>query len=141
MERSGEPLDGEILGPEKEGLSGNERRVRTKFWTTLARAAGQVPFMEDLIAAYYCAFDPKTPHRVRAVLIGALAYFVLPLDTIPDFIALFGFSDDVAVLTAVIASVRSNISERHREAARRKLESFRNTGTGSQKPAGKNEAA
>ena len=38
---------------------------------------------EDLLAAYYCAFDRETPLQVRAVLLGALAYFVLPFDGMP----------------------------------------------------------
>ena len=72
--------------------------MRSKFWATFRKAARYIPFAEDLVAAYYCAFDPATPIRVRAILIGALAYFVLPLDVIPDFIAGLGFTDDVTVL-------------------------------------------
>ena len=52
---------------------------------TARKAARQVPFMEDVVAGYYCALDPSTPAKVRATLLAALAYFVLPLDTIPDF--------------------------------------------------------
>ena len=121
MSDPSEPLEGEILGGE-EHVGRNERRVRKGFFRTLARAAGQIPFAEELVAAYYCALDPRTPPRVRGVLLGALAYFVLPLDALPDFIAVFGFSDDIAVLTAVLGTLRSNIAERHRAAARRKLD-------------------
>ena len=48
------------------------------------RVAVQLPFAEDLLAAWYCAFDRETPTEVRAALIGALAYFVLPFDAMPD---------------------------------------------------------
>jgi uncharacterized membrane protein YkvA (DUF1232 family) len=71
-----------------------------------------------LVAAYYCAFDPETPLTARAVLIGAVAYFVLPIDAIPDFIAVFGFSDDAAVLAAAIATAGAHIKPMHRTAAR-----------------------
>jgi len=54
-----------------------ERKVHRDFWTTLKHFAGQVPFTEDLVAAYYCALDPETPMRVRAILVAALAYFIL----------------------------------------------------------------
>ena len=54
-----------------------ERDARRDFWTTLKRLAGQVPFVEDLVAAYYCALDPATPMRVRGILLGALAYFIV----------------------------------------------------------------
>ena len=53
---------GEILEPgDEDTRTDRERRVREKFWKTVRRAARQVPFMEDLVAAYYCAFDLRTP--------------------------------------------------------------------------------
>lgn len=107
---------GEILGPEDEAA--REKRVRGKFWTTLRRAARAIPFSEELVAAYYCAMDKQTPHRVRAVLLAALAYFVLPFDSIPDILAGVGFADDVTILLAAISTVRAHIMPRHREAAR-----------------------
>lgn len=112
-------LYGEILGPEQEAQ--REDRVRRTFWATFRKAARYIPFAEDLVAAYYCAFDPATPTRVRAILIGALAYFVLPFDAIPDFIAGLGFTDDVTVLLAAIATVGAHITPAHRDAAKRAL--------------------
>src|SRR5579862_2131874 len=117
-------LYGEILGPEAAGPedeASRAERVRAKFWSTFRKAVRYIPFAEDLVAAYYCALDPATPHRVRAVLLGALAYFIMPFDAIPDFLVGIGFSDDVTVLLAAIAMVRSHITETHREAARRRL--------------------
>ncbi len=101
---------------------GREREIREKFWRTAKRAARYVPFMEDVVAAYYCALDSKTPLRAKGILLAALAYFVLPTDAIPDFIVGFGFTDDIAVLTAAIAAVRSNITPAHRAAARAALQ-------------------
>jgi uncharacterized membrane protein YkvA (DUF1232 family) len=114
-------LEGEILYGAEENAGQNEKRVRGGFWKTFAKAADKIPFLEDLVASYYCALDPDTPNRVRAVLFAALAYFVLPLDSIPDFLIGFGFTDDMAVLAAVIASIRGNIQPRHTELARTKL--------------------
>ena len=82
-----------------------ERKVRRDFWAKLKRFAGMVPFVEDLVAAYYCALDPATPMRVRGMLLAALAYFILPADIIPDLILGLGFADDAALLTAVIGMV------------------------------------
>jgi uncharacterized membrane protein YkvA (DUF1232 family) len=95
----------------------NATRVERGFWNKLARVAAAIPFAEDLIAAYYCARDPQTPARVRAVLFAALAYFVVPTDAIPDFIAVFGFTDDMTVLATAIAMVAKHLKPRHREAA------------------------
>ena len=110
---------GDILGPEDE--ASRAERVRSRFWTTLRKAARSIPFSEELVAAYYCALDPATPHRVRAILLGALAYFVLPMDGVPDFLPLLGFTDDAAVLAGAMKMVIDNIRPEHREAARRKL--------------------
>lgn len=121
-------LDGEILEPDhsagKDTGGADETSVRAGFWRTFARAAGQIPFAEDLVASYYCALDPETPGKAKAVLLGALAYFVMPVDAIPDILALVGFSDDIAVLTLAIATVRANLTEAHRMAARKSLASL-----------------
>ena len=95
--------------------------VRTGFWPKVAKFAGKLPFAEDLLAAYYCAFDRNTPHQVRVILLGALAYFVMPIDVVPDFLPLFGFADDAAMLAAALKTVSDAIRPEHREAARRKL--------------------
>ena len=83
--------------------------------------AASIPFTEDLLAAYYCAFDRDTPLPVKATLVGALAYFVLPLDAIPDVLPVIGFTDDAAVLATAIKLVANHIRPAHREAARNAL--------------------
>lgn len=92
------------------------------FWAKVRRVLARVPFGEDLVAAYYCALDRDTPGYVRAVLFGALAYFVLPADMVPDFLAGLGFTDDASVIAAAIAAVGSHIEPRHRDQARERLE-------------------
>jgi uncharacterized membrane protein YkvA (DUF1232 family) len=99
-----------------------ERQIRRDFWAKLKRFAGRVPFVDDLVAAYYCALDPATPMRVRGMLLAALAYFILPFDLIPDMIAGLGFADDAALLTAVVGLVAAHITPTHRAAAARALE-------------------
>ncbi|HEY4162754.1 MAG TPA: YkvA family protein [Dongiaceae bacterium] len=96
-------------------------RVDSGFWPKLRRVARKIPFLDELLAAYYCAIDPKTPLQAKAVLMGALAYFILPIDVIPDFIAGFGFTDDAAVLYAAIRSVAKHIEPRHKDRARQAL--------------------
>ena len=71
-----------------------------------------------MLAAYYCAFDKDTPLGVKATLVAAIAYFVLPLDAIPDVLPVIGFTDDAAVLATAIKLVADNIRPAHREAAR-----------------------
>ena len=95
--------------------------VRRRFKAKFKRFAARLPFAEDLLAAYYCAFDRETPRHVQISLLGALAYFVLPFDFVPDFLPLLGFGDDAAVLVTALRMVATNIRPDHREAARAAL--------------------
>ena len=115
--RSNLPLDPRILGPEET----REERVRAGFWSTLRRAVRQIPFAEDVVAAYYCALDARTPAKVRWTLLAALAYFVSPVDLVPDVLPVIGFGDDAAVLATTIALLRSHMTDAHRAAAQRAL--------------------
>ena len=95
----------------------DKARVEKGFWAKVRWTLGRVPFLEEAVAAYYCAIDRETPVQVKAILMGALAYFVLPTDMVPDFIAWLGFLDDAAVLAMAIRSVEPHIKERHRRQA------------------------
>ncbi len=97
-------------------------RVERGFWNKVRRTLGRVPFVEEAVAAYFCALDRDTPFQVKAILMGALAYFVIPADMIPDFIAVLGFTDDAAVLYAALRTVAPYVRDRHRAMARRALD-------------------
>ncbi len=103
-------------------IHANERVVARGFWRKMRRVVRVIPFAEDLVAAYFCAIDDKTPTRVRAILIGALAYFVIPTDAIPDFIAGLGFTDDATVIATAIGIVSGHIKHRHHAQARGALD-------------------
>lgn len=113
---------GEILAPgSAEDQARRESEVRARIRRVIRRAARQIPFIDEVLAGYYCALDPRTPARVRGILLAALAYFVLPLDSVPDFLFAIGFTDDLAVLTAALGAVRPHITDAHRRAARQSL--------------------
>nr|WP_194164686.1 YkvA family protein [Microvirga thermotolerans] len=102
--------------------AGGDDGVASGFWAKLRRVGGRIPFAEDLVAAFYCATDPATPKRVKVILMGAIAYFVLPTDAVSDFLPLLGFADDAAVLATAIAQVAGAITEEHRAKAKRALD-------------------
>ena len=102
-------------------LARDERVVDRDFWKKLLKVAGRIPFAEDAAAAYFCAVDPQTPAKVRAILFAALAYFVMPFDLIPDFVAGIGFTDDAAVIAMALTVVAGQIKEQHRVRARAAL--------------------
>ena len=103
----------------------DEEIVRRGFWTKARKFAAQLPFAEDLLAAYYCAFDRDTPLQVKAALFGALAYFVLPFDAMPDVLPLLGFADDAAMLATALRMVANHLTPAHRAAAKRTLDALR----------------
>ncbi len=99
-------------------LEKDEKSVRDGFWPKVRKTLGRVPFTEDAVAAFHCATDSATPLRIRVLLFGALAYFVMPFDVIPDFIAGLGYTDDAAVLLAAFPAASTHITDTHRAAAR-----------------------
>ncbi len=112
----------ELVPVEPRRFARDKARVEAGFWRKVRRTLGRVPFLEEAVAAYYCALDPETPLQVKAILLGALAYFVIPIDMVPDFIAWLGYTDDAAVLAAAVRSVASAIEESHRVKARKALD-------------------
>jgi uncharacterized membrane protein YkvA (DUF1232 family) len=102
-------------------LAQDRESVRRRFWKKLKQVVAKLPFAEDLLAAYYCAFDKQTPRHVQAALLGAIAYFILPFDFIPDMLPVLGFTDDAAILATAIRMVAGHITPEHHAAARAAL--------------------
>ena len=100
----------------------NEKLVRRGFWPKLRRVAAHIPFAADALSVWYCARDPATPTSAKAMILAALGYFVLPVDAIPDVLPVIGYTDDAAVIAAVIAILGRNIKTEHRDAAHAALE-------------------
>ncbi len=96
----------------------NEKRVARGFWPKIRKVAAKVPFASDALSIWWAARDPDTPAAAKGMILAALAYFVLPTDVIPDMIVGLGFTDDAAVLAAVLAIVGKHVKPRHKEAAR-----------------------
>ena len=100
----------------------NEMKVRTGFWPKIGRVAARIPFANQAVSVYYAARDPETPMAAKGLMLGGLAYFVLPIDAIPDIFAGIGFTDDAAVIAALIATLGANIRPRHKKQADAALE-------------------
>jgi len=90
----------------------------TEMWDKVRHNLPRLPFVEDAVASFYCATDSRTPATAKAVLLGALAYFISPVDLCPDIFAVIGFADDAAVLAAAIAQVRRHLLPDHYQKAR-----------------------
>ncbi|HEY7749549.1 MAG TPA: YkvA family protein [Aestuariivirgaceae bacterium] len=103
----------------------DEQLVREGFWPKLNRSLSYLPFADKLAAAFYCATDDATPFKVRATLLGALAYFILPFDLIPDVVLGLGFTDDMAVLVTAFTMIRNNMTQDHLDKGREAVERMR----------------
>lgn len=103
----------------------NEQRVAMGFWPKMRRVAARVPFAADALAVWFCARDEETPTAAKGMMLAALAYFVVPADAVPDFIAGLGYTDDAAVFAALVSLLGRNLKPRHRQAARRAIERLR----------------
>ena len=103
----------------------NEAAIARDFWPKLKRSLARIPFAEDVLAAFYCAFDPATPIKVKGILLAALAYFIMPIDVIPDVLLGLGFTDDMAVLYTAISMIRSHMTQAHRDKAKDTLEKLK----------------
>ncbi|TAL28678.1 MAG: DUF1232 domain-containing protein [Phenylobacterium sp.] len=103
----------------------NEQRVDQGFWPKIRRVAAKVPFAKEALSVWYCAKDDDTPLAAKGMMLAALAYFVLPVDAIPDVIVGLGYTDDAAVFTALMAIVGRNLKPKHRQAAKADIERLR----------------
>jgi len=97
-----------------------------RFWRKAARharAAGSQA-MEKALWLYYAVQNPDTPKWARRVVYGALGYFVLPLDAVPDLAPLVGYTDDLAVMSAALATVAFHINDDVKRRANEKLDAW-----------------
>jgi len=106
-------------------IASDEDGLRGKFWRKILAEAANLPFLEQVLTAHYCAFDRKTPLYVKVVLVGAMVYFVVPDDFIPDSLPLIGLADDAAILGGALKLMSSHIKPEHREAAQNMLARLR----------------
>lgn len=88
-----------------------------KFIARARRLASRLPFIRHAVAMWHAMRDDGTPVAAKALIVGALAYFMLPTDLIPDFLAGMGFTDDAAVMIATLRTISTHLKPRHYEKA------------------------
>ncbi|HEQ3586014.1 TPA: DUF1232 domain-containing protein [Vibrio harveyi] len=100
----------------------DEKTFWRKMKNSVKKAGEEIAVMG--IKSWLAMADSNTSVRHKAILGGALAYFVLPTDLVPDVLAGVGFTDDMAALTLAANSVGNVITDEHEEQAREKLSSM-----------------
>ena len=96
----------------------DEALVVENLGAKLRRPAGRVPFIDEAVASFYAARDPQTPAGVKAAVMAALAYFIVPTDLVPDFIAALGYTDDATVFYGAWRLLSPHLKPAHTEKAR-----------------------
>ena len=94
-----------------------------KFWKKIgnvARKAG-IKVIYCALVLYYALQSPLISSKEKLLILGALGYFILPIDLIPDFLPAVGFTDDIAALIFAIIKLNKSIDESVKEQARAKL--------------------
>jgi uncharacterized membrane protein YkvA (DUF1232 family) len=95
-------------------MSDNSNNVSSKdFWSKIRKTLGKIPFARNVIAMWHCMRDPATPLWVKIQIGGALAYFISPIDAIPDAIPVLGYTDDAAVIAATFGIVQAFVTDDH----------------------------
>lgn len=91
------------------------------FWQKVREFGAKVPFATDAVAMYYALIDPKTSKKHKAIITGALVYWIMPFDVVPDFIVSAGQLDDFMAIGAALLQVRRSLKPVHFAKARAAL--------------------
>lgn len=86
----------------KEEFERKEEYVEENLWYKLERAGKRISFAKDILALYRYMKDAMVGWHRKVIVIAALIYFISPVDTIPDLTPLFGYLDDLGVISALL---------------------------------------
>ena len=102
-----------------EDMNTTKHYSDTSFWMKVGRWASTAgkTLLTESIAMWYAMQDEDTPMWAKAVIAGALGYFILPVDLLPDPI----FVDDAAVVAQAFMVVRMYVKDEHQLSARAKV--------------------
>ena len=96
------------------------------FWhkiKNIAKKAG-IKLIYISLLLYYTLCSSGVSKMDRTIIIGALGYFIFPLDIIPDYIPFIGYTDDLSILWYAYRRIRANLNYDIRAKAKMKLSSF-----------------
>jgi uncharacterized membrane protein YkvA (DUF1232 family) len=93
----------------EEKINDATDEVESKLWVKLEKVGKKISFAKDLMALYHYLIDSTVGWQRKAVVAGALIYFIVPLDVIPDLAPLFGYMDDLGVIAATLKFLGSEL--------------------------------
>ena len=96
-------------GKSEEGVEEDMEYVDENLWSKLEKGGKRISFARDIVALYNFMKDPIVRWHRKAIVVAALIYFIVPLDTIPDLTPFFGYLDDLGVITALLKYLGSEL--------------------------------
>jgi len=93
----------------KEEYERKEEYVDENLWYKLERAGKKISFAKDIMALYKYMKDSFVGWPRKLIVVAALIYFISPVDTIPDLTPLFGYLDDLGVISALLKFLGSEL--------------------------------
>ncbi len=108
----------EVTLYQPKNLLALERLVRRRLWSRLRNAAASLPFAQEVLAAYFCAIDRRTPLGVKTTLLASLAGFLVPQRLIPRALRSLIVGGDVGILLGAFGNFAAHITPEHRMRAR-----------------------
>ena len=93
----------------KEKVDNATDEVEGKLWVKLEKVGKKISFAKDLIALYRYLIDNSVSWHRKTIVAGALIYFIVPFDAIPDLAPLFGYMDDLGVIAATLKFLGSEL--------------------------------
>ena len=86
----------------EEDFEFGKEEVEEKLWEKVERTGKKVSFIKDVLALYKYMMDENVQWYRKSIVVGALIYFITPIDLVPDILPLVGYMDDLGVITAVL---------------------------------------
>ena len=96
-------------GQSEEEVKEKIEYVEENIWTKLEKSGKKISFAKDILALYNYIRDPFVKWYRKAIVVAALIYFIVPMDAIPDLTPLFGYLDDLGVITALLKYLGSEL--------------------------------
>ena len=96
-------------GEREEEVKEKIEFVEDNLWTKLEKTGKRISFAKDILALYKYMRDPFVKWYRKSIVVAALVYFIVPIDTIPDLTPLFGYLDDLGVITALLKYLGSEL--------------------------------
>ncbi len=96
-------------GKSEDDVEEDIEYVEENLWAKLEKGGKKISFARDIVALYNFMKDPIVRWHRKAIVVAALIYFIVPLDTIPDLTPFFGYLDDLGVITALLKYLGSEL--------------------------------